>query len=107
MGLCNKRSIQVDVILAELSKKRAISELGKDIVSTISIYDAMPFDRDGAVKRIKENNARYPDIFIAISSMHSIVTKSFSSVSDEEIHHNLFLQIQALWAKGIASERRA
>lgn len=105
MGLCNKRSIQVDVILAELRKKEVISELEKDIVSTINIYYERPFDRDGAVKRIKENNARYPDVFIAISSMPDIVNKPFSSVSDEEVHQNLYLQIQALWAKEIASKR--
>jgi len=44
-------------------------------------------------------------VFTAISAQPGIVTKQFSIVTDEEIHHNLYLQFQALWVKEVMQGR--
>lgn len=89
----------LDVILSYLSQKAVLSDLEKDLLSTINKYLENPFDRKGAVNKVKENNNRYPDVFLSVSSLPNIEVKPFDEVSDAEIHNNLYLQIQALWLK--------
>ena len=44
-----------------------LSDLEKDILSTLDKYVERPFDRKGSEQKVLENNFRYPDIFTIIS----------------------------------------
>ena len=94
----------LEIILNYLKQKGSLSDLEKDILSTIDKYIERPFDREGSEKRINENNGRYPEIFYSISLMPEIENKPFDKATDVEIHHNLFLQIQAMWGKIITEK---
>ena len=93
------KSKTIDVILSYLSQKAVLSDLEKDLLSTINKYIENPFDRKSAVNKIQENNMHYPDVFLSVSSSPDIVVKPFDKASDAEVHHNLYLQIVALWHK--------
>ena len=84
--------------------KDVLSDLEKDILSTINIYTANPFNRKEAERKISENNLRHPDIFIAISVQPGIENKPFDELTDMEIHQNLYLQIQAMRIKDTATQ---
>lgn len=86
-------------ILDKIKQKRVVSDLDKDLLSTIEEYVKTPFDRKSAEEKIKENNYKYPDIFVSISALPDIENKPFDMVTDFEVYHNLYLQIVALWGK--------
>ncbi len=94
----NKEEL-LNVILNYLNQKGVLSDIEKDILSTIEKYIEKPFDRNGAEQRVKENNYKYPEIFAEITAMPGIYNKPFDDSSNEEVHHNLYLQIEAMWAK--------
>ena len=89
----------LEIILNYLKQKGILSDLEKDMLSTIDKYIERPFDRKGAEHKIVENNSRYPDIFLSISALPGIENKPFDKLTDQEVQHDLFLQIQAMWAK--------
>ena len=63
-----------------------------------------PFDRKGAEQKVIENNSRYPEIFTLISASPGIQNKPFIESSDVEVHNNLYLQIEAMWAKNLQEQ---
>lgn len=99
----NKEDL-LNMILSYLKQKGMLSDLEKDILSTLDKYVERPFDRKGSEQKVLENNFRYPDIFTIISVSPGIQNKPFNESSDEEVHHNLYLQIEALWAKNIQEQ---
>lgn len=52
-------------------------------------------------KKIMKNNAKYPEIFVKISTTPGIITKPFKQVTDEEVRKNLLLQVELLCVKEI------
>ena len=94
----------LNMILSYLKQKGMLSDLEKDILSTLDKYVERPFDRKSAEQKILENNQHHLDIFFTISASPGIQTKPFAELSDEEVHHNLYLQIEAMWAKNIQEQ---
>ena len=97
-------TILVETVLSYLKQKGDLSDLEKDLLLTVEKYIESPFDRKSAEQRIIENNAHYPDIIVAIGALPDIQIKSFDELTDMDVHHDLYLQIQAMWMKIINSE---
>lgn len=97
--MSNKKDLVVEFVLEYLKNKDDLTELESDILSTIKKYNETPFDRKGAEQKIIENNAKYKDIFVAISVMPGISVLPFHAVSDEDVLNNLKLQIEAMCFK--------
>ena len=91
--------VGIQVVLEFLKQKDELSELEKDILSTIMKYIEIPFDSDGAKRKIIENNAKYKDIVIVIKMVPGVREIPFNKVSDEGIRDNLKMQIEAMCAK--------
>ena len=83
----------------ELLEKYDLSDLEKDIISTITKYNEQPFDRKGAEQKVIENNLKYPDISTAIKMVPGISVIPFTEVSDEGVRDNLKMQIEAMCFK--------
>ena len=66
------KDVGIQVVLEFLKQKDELSELEKDILSTIMKYIEIPFDRDGAERKIIENNAKYKDIVIVIKMVPGV-----------------------------------
>ncbi len=76
-----------------------LSDLEKDIISSITKYNEQPFDRKGAEEKVVENNMKYSDISTAIKMVPGIYEIPFSEVSDEGVRDNLKMQIEAMCFK--------
>ena len=94
----------LNTILNYFKQKGMLSDLEKDILSTLEKYTERPFDRKGAEQKVIENNSRYPEIFTLISASPGIQNKLFTESSDMEVHNNLYLQIEAMWAKNLQEQ---
>lgn len=90
---------EIKAVIEWLKQKQFITELEKDILDSWHELQKQPFDRQSLEMKIRENSAKYPEIFIEISMTPGIVTKSFVQVTDEEIKGNLAMQIELLCVK--------
>ena len=90
----------VQIVLEYLKQKYDLSDLEKDIISTITKYNEQPFDRKGAEQKVIENNLKYPDISTAIKMVPGIRVIPFADVPDEGVRDNLKMQIEAMCFKG-------
>ena len=93
------RDVVVQTVLEYLQKKYDLSDLEKDIMSTLSKYNEQPFDRKGAEQKVIENNRKYPDILTAIEMVPGIRKIPFFEVPDEGVRDNLKMQIEAMCFK--------
>lgn len=89
----------IEIALNYLNRKGILTDLEKDLLSTINKYNEWPFDRNGSIQKIQENNLSYPELFIRISAQPGIANKPFNSATDMEIYNNLYLQVQAMCEK--------
>lgn len=92
---------EVKVLIEYLKQKQYITGLEKDILDSWYELQKEPFDRQSLEKKIKENNAKYPEIFAEISTTPGIVTKPFVQVTDEEVRKNLLMQIELLCVREV------
>ena len=92
-------NVVIQTVLEYLNQKYELSELEKDILSTITKYNEIPFDRNGAENKVIENNVKYKDIATAIKMVPGISVIPFTEVSDEGIRDNLKMQIEAMCLK--------
>ena len=92
-------NLVIQIVLEYLNQKYVLSELEKDILSTITKYNEIPFDRNGAENKVIENNMKYKDIETAIKMVPGISVIPFTEVSDEGIRDNLKMQIEAMCLK--------
>ena len=92
-------NVVIQTVLGYLNQKYELSELEKDILSTITKYSEIPFDRNGAENKVIENNVKYKDIATAIKMVPGISVIPFTEVSDEGIWDNLKMQIEAMCLK--------
>lgn len=93
------KDVVIQTVLEYLNQKKDLSDLEKDIISTITKYIEQPFDRKGAEQKAVENNLKYPDISTAIKMVPGINVIPFSEVSDEGVRDNLKMQIEAMCFK--------
>ena len=93
------RDVVIQTVLEYLNQKNDLSDLEKDIMSTLSKYNEQPFDRKGAEQKVVENNLKYPDISTAIKMVPGISVIPFTEVSDEGVRDNLKMQIEAMCFK--------
>lgn len=93
------RDVVIQTVLEYLNQKNDLSDLEKDIISTITKYNEQPFDRKGAEQKVIENNLKYPDISTAIKMIPEISVIPFAEVSDEGVRDNLKMQIEAMCFK--------
>lgn len=93
------RDVVIQTVLEYLNQKNDLSDLEKDIISTITKYNEQPFDRKGAEQKVIENNLKYPDILTAIKMVPGISVIPFTEVSDEGVRDNLKMQIEAMCFK--------
>jgi hypothetical protein len=89
----------VSVLIETLKGRGAATSLERDILDTYHELNKNPFDRDSAIKKIIENNANYPDIFMAISTRSNMVLKPWATASDDDVFSNLTSQLGALVGK--------
>lgn len=89
----------VSFLIEFLKSKSIITDLEKDLLDTFNEYVKKPFDKNSAERKIVENNAKYPEIFCAISTKSTTVVKSFSKATEDDIKYNLSQQIELLSTK--------
>lgn len=94
-------NMEVKILIEYLKQKQFITELEKDILDSWNELQKQPFDRKEIEKKITENNVKYPEIFVQISTTPGITTKPFIQVTDGEVRKNLFMQVELLCVKKI------
>ena len=82
-----------------LKQKQYLTDLEKDILDTWNELQKNPFDRSAAQKQVIQNNAKHPEIFVAITALPATETRPFEQATDSDIRYNLEKQLAALAAK--------
>jgi hypothetical protein len=93
------RMMDFSILIATLRAKQWLTPLEKDILDTYHEWSKVPFNRNSAIKKITENNVKYPDIMMAISTMPTTESKPWFKASDEDVVSNLECQLGALAGK--------
>ena len=91
--------VLIQFVLEYLNQKYELSELEKDILSTVAKYNEIPFDRNDAENKVIENNVKYRDIEAAVKMVSGIEVIPFAEVSEEGVRDNLKMQIEAMCLK--------
>ena len=97
------KDVIIQAVLEYLKHKNDLSDLEKDIISTVTKLNEQPFDRKSAEQKVIENNLKYPDITTAIKLVPGISVIPFNKVFDEGVQENLKLQIEAMCFKEYAN----
>ena len=87
------------LLIAYLRQKQYITDLEKDILDTWNELQKNPFDRSAAQKQVIQNNAKHPEIFVAIAALPATETRPFEQATDFDIRYNLEKQLAALAPK--------
>ena len=94
----------LNTILNYFKQKGILSDFEKDILSTLEKYTEMPFQRQSAEQKVMENNYKYPEIFAVITALPGIQNKPFVELTENEVKHSLYLQIEAMWVKNLQEQ---
>ena len=86
-------------LIEYLKQKQYLTDLEKDILDTWNELQKNPFDRSAAQKQVIQNNAKHPEIFVAIAALPITETRPFEQATDSDIRYNLEKQLAALAAK--------
>ena len=86
-------------LIEKKKKKQYLTDLEKDILDTWNELQKNPFDRSAAQKQVVQNNAKHPEIFVAIAALPATETRPFEQATDSDIRYNLEKQLAALAAK--------
>ena len=86
-------------LIEYLKQKQYLTDLEKDILDTWNELQKNPFDRSAAQKQVVQNNAKHPEIFVAITAPPATETRPFEQATDSDIRYNLEKQLAALAAK--------
>ena len=86
-------------LIEYLKQKQYLTDLEKDILDTWNELQKNPFDRSAAQKQVVQNNAKHPEIFVAIAALPATETRPFELATDSDIRYNLEKQLAALAAK--------
>lgn len=88
-----------NILITFLQEKQYLTDLEKDILDTWNELQKNPFDRSAAQKQVVQNNAKHPEIFVAIVALPATETRPFEQATDSDIRYNLEKQLAALAAK--------
>ena len=88
-----------NILITFLQEKQYLTDLEKDILDTWNELQKNPFDRSAAQKQVIQNNAKHPEIFVAITALPATETRPFEQATDSDIRYNLEKQLAALAAK--------
>ena len=88
-----------NILITFLQEKQYLTDLEKDILDTWNELQKNPFDRSAAQKQVIQNNAKHPEIFVAIAALPATETRPFEQATDSDIRYNLEKQLAALAAK--------
>lgn len=86
-------------LIEYLKQEQYLTDLEKDILDTWNELQKNPFDRSAAQKQVIQNNAKHPEIFVAIAALPATETRPFEQATDSDIRYNLEKQLAALAAK--------
>ena len=82
-----------------LRQKQHLTDLEKDILDTWNELQKNPFDRSAAQRQVLQNDAKYPEIFLAIAALPTTVSRPIERMTELDIRYNLEKQLAALAAK--------
>ena len=82
-----------------LRQKQYLTDLEKDILDTWNELQKNPMDRSAAQKQVLQNDAKYPEIFLAIAALPTTVSRPIERMTELDIRYNLENQLAALAAK--------
>ncbi|RHT74478.1 hypothetical protein DW741_02130 [Ruminococcaceae bacterium AM28-23LB] len=88
-----------NILITFLQEKQYLTDLEKDILDTWNELQKNPFDRSAAQKQVIQNNAKHPEIFVAIAALPATETRPFEQATDSDIRYNLEKQLAALAPK--------
>ena len=88
-----------NILITFLQEKQYLTDLEKDILDTWNELQKNPFDRSAAQRQVIQNNAKHPEIFVAIAALPATETRPFEQATDSDIRYNLEKQLAALAAK--------
>lgn len=88
-----------NILITFLQEKQYLTDLEKDILETWNELQKNPFDRSAAQRQVIQNNAKHPEIFVAIAALPATETRPFEQATDSDIRYNLEKQLAALAAK--------
>ena len=90
----------ISILINELSAKKEITPLEKDILDTWNELNKNPFDEKTAKKQVDSNDINHPDIFLAIAEMPTTVQmpKTYQP-TEYDIKYNLQNQLILLAKK--------
>ena len=88
-----------NILITFLQEKQYLTDLEKDILDTWNELQKNTFDRSAAQKQVIQNNAKHPEIFVAIAALPATETRPFEQATDSDIRYNLEKQLAALAAK--------
>ena len=69
-------------LIEYLKQKQYLTDLEKDILDTWNELQKNPFDRSAAQKQVVQNNAKHPEIFVAIAALPATETRPFEQATD-------------------------
>ena len=82
-----------------LKQKQYLTDLEKDILDTWNELQKNPFDRSAAQRQVLQNDAKYPEIFLAIAALPTTVSRPIEQMTEPDIRYNLENQLAALATK--------
>lgn len=89
----------IDIVLEYLRNKQNLTDLEKDILSSLNKLNEKPFDRSGTEQKLIENNIKYENMLIPMQLGDEAHLLPFAQFSDDEIWNNLYLQVLGLCLK--------
>ena len=87
------------LMIEGLRQAKCITPLEKDILDTWNELQKNPFDRSAAQRQVLQNDAKYPEIFLAIAALPTTVSRPIERMTEFDIRYNLENQLAALAAK--------
>ena len=68
-------------LIEYLRQKQHLTDLEKDILDTWNELQKNPFDRSAAQKQVIQNNAKHPEIFVAIAALPTTVSRHIEQMT--------------------------
>ena len=78
-----------------LRQKQYLTDLEKDILDIWNELQKNPFDHSAAQRQVLQNDAKYPEIFLAIAALPTTVSRPIERMTELDIRYNLENQLAA------------
>lgn len=89
----------LEEILEYIKNQKVLTDLEKDIIETVNRINMRPFDRIETIKKMNENNIRYPENMNLEYFNPNLVLKPVEKLTDEELSNNLYMQLYYMTLK--------